>query len=347
MRSPIRKLARKHERNLKMLKAQTVYGGSVSPPPLTLGNLDGRFEEAADLIARSWKENKDQTLEYNPKFLASCYEYPGTDPTLSPAFYDDGRLVAFVSAFPRTVQFQGERLRLALLTFFTVSSGYKGAGIGKAVWTECLRRAQQTGYDGAIHYCVDGNVSNHVTVAAAASLGLESSRVFTVNYLINVLRSANSLVLPEFQNDIFRQFQTLANPVADRVPFARIWSPEEVQWNCSRRYGSICAVSGQGKGMLTGYTLSVAGQPDSTSLFLEDIFWDDLDETERSALLSCLLEGAGSASVAVVPLWGYFDPAPFLKARFRRSTRKLHAYVTLWGGRPVAPPMERLYMDVF
>src|SRR5579863_9493697 len=101
----------------------------TSPRPLaeqsfsTLSDLS----QASALMRLSWLENKDQTLDYNVDFLKSCYAYPGTDAHLSPAVYDDtGNLIAFVSAFPRQVIWNGRLRRLALLTFFTVTPSAKG-----------------------------------------------------------------------------------------------------------------------------------------------------------------------------------------------------------------------------
>jgi hypothetical protein len=44
-----------------------------------------------------------------------------------------------------------------------------------------------------------------------------------------------------------------------------------------------------------------------------------------------------SASLAVVPMLEYADISPFREARIHRSSRLLHAYLTLWFG-PVHPP---------
>jgi GNAT superfamily N-acetyltransferase len=327
------------------------FAASLYPrADLDCGNLGGRLQEAEALIASSWSENKDQTLQYNAEFLSSCYEYPGTDERLSPTLFRDGRLIAFVSAFPRHVRFQGENLRLALLTIFTVSPEHKGMGLGKAIWRECLSRVRQAGYDGALHYCVDGNKSNHVTVAAAKSMGLESARVFTVNYLIAALPKLESQNSAEPTGEFLQSFVSMAEAVGDRVPFSRVWSTDEVEWHCAKRYGSVRAMYRHGgkTGLLNGYTVGIASQSGTSSLFVEDVFWGDLEGEQRTALLNSFLGAAcSSAQVAVVPLWGYFDPAPFAKARFRLSTRKLHAYLTLWDDRPTPACMDSLYIDVF
>jgi hypothetical protein len=314
-------------------------------------NLDtANFQEAADLIAASWKENKDQTLDYNASFLDSCYEYPHTSPGLSPAIRRDNRLCAFVSGFPRRARLDGEDLRLVLATFFTVAADSKGQGLGKKVWAECLRRGCEAGLDGAIHYCVDGNRSNFVTVAAARQAGFDCRRVFTVKYLIRTLKPETGDPAPQDGANLTALFLESVGVVQERLRFARLWSPEEVEWECCRRYGALTASLERGgrRGMITGYILPIADQRHTPAVFLENLLWDCLQDQERSELLDLFLrKAARSAEIAVAPLWGYADPAPFQRARFRQSTRMLHAYLTFWNGRQAPDELNPMYMDVF
>lgn len=311
-------------------------------------DLDTHFQQAADLISHSWKENKDQTLDYNASFLASCYQYPGARMEFSPALYEDGRLRAFVCGFPRHVQLGGKRLRLLLLTFFTVAPERKGAGLGKAIWAEALRRAKAGGFDGAIHYCVDGNKSNLVTVGAAQSIGECSEWVFTVQYLMKLLQRTSPPDAPEESETALTQlFLECADKLRGGLPFARLWSREEADWEC-RRYGSTVSTAhtGGAAALLTGYVLNSAqGTP---CLFTENVLWEDLPPAARVGFLEQFLgQAALKAEVAVVPLWGYFDPGPFEEIGFRRSTRKLHAYLTLWRPSTVPGKFPCMYLDVF
>ncbi|MBV9297029.1 MAG: GNAT family N-acetyltransferase [Acidobacteriaceae bacterium] len=311
----------------------------------TLEDLGG----ASALIRRSWLENKDQTLDYNAAFLASSYAYPGTDLELSPAIYDDRRnLIAFVSAFPRRVVWNGQFLRLALLTFFTVAPEAKGRGLGKAVWAECLERARGGGYDGAIHYCVVGNKSNFVTVAAARSIGLTSERVFTIKYLMRPLKA------PELASESADAagaeilFRELAAELPSKARLCRSWSEDEIHWNCSVRYGGITEVHPSGRGLLTAYVLNTANTPPVGCLFIEDLLWDDLTADERAKLFKRMLDRAGAkAQIAVAPLWGYSDTEPFVKAGFRRSTRAMHMYLTLWNRHGLNSSPLPMYIDVY
>lgn len=179
--------------------------------------LGARFETAARLMRNSWAENSDQSLDYNLAFLASCYEYPEVNPSLSPILEDGPALCAFVSAFPRRAVLDGRPLRLALLSFFTVAAGMKGMGYGKTVWAERLRRACEAGYDGAVHYCVDGNRSNQVTVAAARSIGFETKLVMTLGYLIRFLRLAPDAVPAPLEASFLQAFPSYAEGLAARL----------------------------------------------------------------------------------------------------------------------------------
>jgi hypothetical protein len=308
--------------------------------------------EAADLIASSWKENKDQPLDYNASFLSSCYEYPHTSPELSPAIRRGHGLSAFVSGFPRRVRLDGEELRLVVATFFTVAVEAKGQGLGKKVWAECLRRACEAGFDGAIHYCVDGYKSNLVTMAAAREAGFDCRRVFSVKYLIRTLKPELGDPAPPDDGHLSPLFLECVRAVQDRLRFARLWSREEAEWECRGRYGALAESLERGGrwGMITGYRLHIADQRHTPVVFIENLLWDCLQDPERRELLDRFLrKAARSAEIAVVPLWGYTDPAPFQAARFRQSTRMMHAYLTFWNGRqaPDGDEFNPMYIDVF
>lgn len=317
-------------------------------------SLGGRFNDAAQVIEASWLENKDQTLDYNPDFLRSCYEYPGTDPELSPAIYEQGQLAAFVCGFPRTVRIHGRLRRLLMMTYFTVAPAAKGRGLGKRVWAECLRRARAKNYDGAIHYCVDGNKSNLVTVGAAELLGLSCVRIFTIQYLMRPVPEGASLgadsnasvalSIPEFEDAFARH----APAETSTLELGREWTRPEIEWQCRGRYGAVRETCDRGEAMLTAYVLKTAKPSRSPMLFIEDIFWSKIGLDQRIHMLNRLLARmAGAAEIALAPLWGYADMQAFRRAGFRLSTRKLHAYLTFWNGADAKIPEAPLYIDVF
>lgn len=313
-------------------------------------NCGSRFGQAAELIAASWRENRDQALDYNSEFLRSCYEYPGVDPSLSPAIFVDGRMVAMVSAFPRSVILDGKPLRLALLTFLTTASGMKGNGFGLSIFRQCLQRVQAAGFDGAVHYCVASNkTSNSVTVAAAESLGFAIRHVFTVHYMMRFIPGSTPTAAPCAGDESFRAaFADHALRLAVAGNFCRTWNASEIDWECNERCGAICA-SYDGRpqdGLLTGYVLGTAAGADTQCLFIENIFWGDLDEAGRKSLVNSLLsQVVGRAQIALVPLMGYADTSVFASLRFRQALRNLNAYLTVWNGAgPCSLPS--MYIDV-
>jgi hypothetical protein len=307
------------------------------------------FCEAAELIATSWRENKEQALDYNAAFLQSCYEYPGVDTSLSPAIFVDSRMVAMASAFPRSVLFDRKLLRLAMLTFCTVAPEMKGKGLGLAVWRECLQRVRAAGYDGAIHYCVEGNKSNFVTVAAAETLGFEACRVFTVQQLMRFIPESTPTTKQCISDVSFRRaFATHAARLAGKEQFARTWSEREIDWECHRRYGAVCAScnGNPDDGLLTGYVIGTAADAGVRCLFFENIFWGNLDDLGRELLVTSLLsQVAGQAQIAAVPLFGYADMSVFARLGFRKTVRKTNLYLTVWNG--VCPrTLSSAYMDL-
>jgi hypothetical protein len=51
--------------------------------------------------------------------------------------------------------------------------------------------------------------------------------------------------------------------------------------------------------------------------------------------------------MAIVPCLGYADMEPFSASRFRRSSRVLQAYLTVFKGEPMPEAVSRMYLDVF
>lgn len=302
---------------------------------------------AAELMRASWSENRESPLDYDADVLRSYLEYPGDGPVLAPALLDDGRLVAFVVGMPRTVSLHGEPRRLLLMTFFTVAPGWKGHGLGAEVWAECLRRARDAGYDGAVHYCVDGNVSNHVTLAGARRLGLSSTHLGTVCYLMRLLtpvaggpRAARPPVVDDFLQ--------AARTAAGHAAFARRWTAAEAAWQCHGRLEPIGVTCRQGDaaGAIAGYGMRMLDSLRTRCAFVDDVLLHELAPPDRVHLVEEFVAAAAAhARIAVVPVLDYADMSAFHATGFRRSPRTLNAYLTMWDA--VADvDVRSMYMDV-
>jgi GNAT superfamily N-acetyltransferase len=294
---------------------------------------------ASTLIRESWSENRETTLDYGVEFLQSCLEYP-EQPILTPAIFDDGAPAAMVFGMPRHARLLGEARKLLLMTFFTVGPQWKGRGLGKAVWAACLAEARDAGFDGAIHYCVEGNLSNHAIAKAAAGMGLDAVRILPVRFLQKLLKPAAE---GDGESPAAEVFLRAAEAV--QAPLTRIWTRAEAEWQIRDRAGALCVTyeSGAASGALSGYTI---GCLDGTRCFLiEDVLWDGLAPGEQAHLLGRLLASAAEkAEVAAVPMPGYADLSAFRQAGFRLSRRVLNAYLTMWRG--AATELRGFYMDV-
>ena len=150
----------------------------------------GDFDSLASVVRDSWSETPNQSLLYDAPFIRSAFAYPGASFDLAPTIYIDGHPAAFVAGFSRTVRLKGREQRLACVTFWTTSKRFKGRGYGSRVWTEILRRARDSGYDGAVNYCVDGAATNDMVVACGKRVDAAVYRVFSTKYLARLLRPA-------------------------------------------------------------------------------------------------------------------------------------------------------------
>jgi GNAT superfamily N-acetyltransferase len=310
---------------------------------LELCDIGARYDDAAAVIRRAFHTNNETFLNYNSTFLASCYDYPGTKSELSPAFFHDDRLVAILVSLPRHVVFERKRLALALLTLNAVDPQYRAYGLGIEMVTEAVRRARANGYDGAIYYCVEGHAANRTSAAGVKAASATCNHVYTVEYLIKILRATSS---EESESADPKDFLYAAEPLARRISFSRVWSVDEAAWQCSGRYRGLSESleKNNNRGIVTGYILETdAGKG---CLFVEDLLWDDLEIQERKLLLRRLLNRAApSAQIAVVPLWGYTRYDIFRELGFRKSTRRLHVYLSLWNGLNVTSPLAAMYID--
>jgi hypothetical protein len=315
-------------------------------------NCRGDFAQISELIEKSWAENTHPAFYYGPEFLASCFEYPGASFTLAPAIYEGAAPLAFVAAFPRRVLLQGRQLQLAIVTLLTVAREHKKSGIGIVLWNEIVERLRHAGFDGMLNYCLDGESMNGMIEGCCRMLRLPTARAFSVAYWSRVLHSREAPNdSADWEEGTVERFLELTAPIARQTPLARLWSREEAEWQCRRRFGAIAAEleSGSRRGMLTGYITHVANESRTRCLMVEDVLWGALEPHERDVLVKKFLDQAvaAGAQIAALPVLGYADPQPFHNARFRLSQRVLHAYITIWNGSPQMESLPSMYLDVF
>jgi len=327
---------------------------AVKAPRLSIENFRGDFAQLASLMQASWGENSTQSLLYTSEFLASCFEYPGANFSLAPTIYVQSQPVAFVAGFPRHVKFNGREQKIIVITFLTVSPEYKKKGFGIILWSELVNRARAAGFDGMVNYCVDGEPMNAMILGSCNRLKLPIARIYSARYMSAVLRADDHIQgSPDNNERAAEIFLDLAAPLLDRQPLARIWSKPEAEWQCVSRSQPVTEAFSEGgqSGLLTGYIMSISDKQRTKCLLIEDILWGNLAADERQALLEKFLKKAARAGVrfATVPVLGYADMEPFKKARFQRTRRVLHAYLTLWSAehadRP-SEPLPSMYLDI-
>lgn len=249
-------------------------------------------------------------------------------------------MVAMVCGMPRRVLVEGSERTLALLTFFTVSDDFKGQGLGGRIWAECLRQAKARGYDGAIHFCVEGNISNHITVTAAQRAGYHVERIFSASYLVRGMSGVGRAPagVPSIE-----AFLRAAN-LQPRVALHRLWTEAEVRWQYIKRAGAFCVTSEAAA--IGGYAMPLIGLDGNRCAVIEDVLWHSADDKERDLLLnSCVSSLTGSADIVTVPVLNDLDTSVFKRAGFRRSMRVVHAYLTTWK-EAAALQCKSIYLDL-
>lgn len=307
----------------------------------------GDFEAMAGMLQQSWASNNEVPLLYTASFLESACRYPGTDFNLSPSIYNGDEPLAFVAGLPRHFEVNGERQSLILTSFLTAAPGEQNSSYGLTIWRNVHNRAREAGYAGVLSLCVEGDQMNKIISPVARLFRLNTQHIFRVDYLMRFLRPAQQ-TLPEADCDI-DLFLELARGLPQGVPFARVWTREEAEWQCRLRSGAVTASMRHGErhGMLTGYVTEVASKPPVKALAVEDILWGNLEDAERKDLLQQFLLAAAArgAQVASCPVMNYADLAPFRNAGFRPAKRRVHIYLTHWKPEKLSE-FPAVYMDV-
>jgi len=317
------------------------------------GNFNGDFDELSALIERSWGENKEQPLRYTSEFLRSLFEYPGASFEMAPAIYRDGRLVAFVAGFPRSVRLasHSQTIRLLSVSFLTVAPEHKRSGYGPLIWGELLNRALSLGFHGALDFTVEGDPWSEQILPVARVLGQPTAPVFTVPFMARLLKPAESAPAEhESKADTATVLMEAASQIPENVPLVRCWSHAEAEWQCRWRTGALNAAIDveDRRGILNGYAIETSGGAPLLSVVLDNILWGELAPSGCVELTKLLISKAAQigARMIVTPVLGYADMQPLAAAGFRKTRRSLRAYLTLWD----APPPESfsaVYIDVF
>jgi hypothetical protein len=229
---------------------------------------------------------------------------------------------------------------------------YKKSGYGMVLWGELVRRALAAGYLGVMSYSVDGAPMTNMMLGCYQRMKVPASRIYSVHHLTRLMLSKQSRTNSEdIDQGLIDSFLQAASQVSEAIPLARVWSPEEAEWQCRHRANPIVVShSSSGRqGFLTGYVMPIADRDRTKCLLIEDILWNNLTGEERQVLVQKLVDRSASAGarMAVVPQLGYSDPEPFIKARFLRSPRVLHAYFGRLDGGLEPEPVSSFYVDVF
>jgi hypothetical protein len=303
------------------------------------------------MIQQSWANNANQSLVYSEAFLRSAFDYPGSSFSLAPAVYGDAGLLGFLAGFPRTVRWNADAhpARLILNSFLTAATEVKGPGVGIKLWGDLVKRARDEGYGGTITFCVEGDGMSRMMPLISRLLKLNTERIFSVEFLVRLLRPTTSEPPAETSDSDINLFLELASALPSNLPLVRLWTRAEAEWQCRNRTGALTVsseVRGR-RGILTGYLMQAASAPPTTVVLLGDLLWGDLEPVERTELLERFLRAAAGqgARFASCPVLDYASIDPLTAGGFRRSKRMVHTYLTFWNG--LQPqPVPALYIDV-
>jgi GNAT superfamily N-acetyltransferase len=99
-------------------------------------------ESAAAILQASWQP---PCLDYSTDYIRWQFSYPGDPGAAGVAAVASGEPIGFAAVVPRTVAFEGKRHPMLLLSFVSVRPGYRGQGVGKALYAALTAIAKKTG----------------------------------------------------------------------------------------------------------------------------------------------------------------------------------------------------------
>lgn len=319
------------------------------PAPVFVEDFRGDYEQLQAMIETSWAQNESPPLLYEAGFLADCFGYPGASFALAPAIYRDTEIVTFSAGLPRRMVIEGSERRLVLSSFLTVAPSYKSRGYGVVAWSELARRAAQSGFDGIVNYCVEGEAMNRIIDGCCRRIGIPNLKVAAIPYLSRVLWPKRSDSAGKQSGASVEGFLSAAAKITRGTPMARVWSAEEARWQL-QRFGGVSVQGGEDgdPAVLTGYVMPIADRARTPCLVVEDVLWGSLDPGQCATMVRELLAQATAmgARIAIVPSLGYAPTEPFAACGFRPSQRVVNCYLSIWeGSMPSAPPAA-WYLDV-
>lgn len=333
----------------------STQSGSGRPKPArAIDSFRGDYAALASMMERAWSHDSGAFL-YTPDYLRSVLTSPGAGPSLAPTLYENDEPKGFASGFPRRVLLEGRSISIVVSANLTITPAYQKLGMGGVLLGDLIKRAQAEGHDGMMQYCIAGGPMNGIVLGLGRALGIPTQQVQTIAYLSRTLFPKGAAA-PQLEEDpperetAPEMLMELAAEVARGTRLARQWSRADAQWQCSRD-GAVVAqlVVGPRRGLLTGYIMQVAAGDLPKCLIIDDILWGSLEDSERALLVKALLQKAAAAGarLAIAPVLGYADTAPLTAAHFRQSNRVLHAYLSVWTGKPPTETLPSMYLDVF
>jgi len=330
---------------------------SVSGKP-TVRVFDGDIDALYQLIDESWNRDyqDEMRFDYSRAFLRWNLESSLCDPDLFIGSYVGSKLVGFCARFPRIVSVAGKKAQLALGTFLTTHSDYRGRGIAKDVVTASVKTMKEKGYSGYFYYLQTG----HGSVPLYDGLPIPSMLVLPkVRFYVKVLDveairrcwdigwferlfltamkgipSVNTRhgTICGYTPQNLSACTEFLNGISSLVPVARQWSSAELGFRLEDFDESFCYIyqaEGKIKGMMSGYMLDVRGrkwgravarsnETDQKAAFIDNIRLDPLGESEKRALIHHTLHEAkkSGCTLAMIPSSYSYDRLSLLCCGF-------------------------------
>jgi hypothetical protein len=313
--------------------------------------------EVAELMNRTWPR---PCWQYTGPMLAGYQRRPGAGRALSLGYRCEGELAGYMAYMPCPVLYAGRRWRLLFASFWTALGKYALKSIPLKLHFALYRQACARNYQGLLTIGEEDSKGLRAFELVSARLELPYRTLARFGMMMGTPRLARRRLPPgehggrvqPYSGAWRGQCATLVARAGGRLPLARLFSVEELDFLLGAREGSrtwLWLEDGRVRGLLGGWMQCVMGNRLSQAFQVDHALLDGLDPGEQLAFLGAIFADPCWEGIEAVhvPLTGPAGEEAFRQAGFMRTRKSFQLNYLPMREAPALAPVERFYLEFY
>lgn len=324
---------------------------------IEITNFDGDLDVVADMAKDSWRMEYARG-SYPNLYRKELLEYylKGTPHQHHTAAYDGKRLVGFLASLVHNFNLKGKICRGGMSGLLFTHRDYMRRGVAMDVIEKAVEINRQGGYvDFSLNYLDRGHKSTHLIN--------KFSKTYTIQCVKEMYAIVRVIDLPKMKkNESLKWYESLGirllgahgvpkagevpgivrpyrkedaptcalllNEYQQRVPFARIWEPRELDREFDYppvAHSLVYERDKEVKGVISYTAIEHIGGAPGYYAWLNHVHYSRLDKRERHFFVAGFLKDAAENGCISVLEWNknYYDKKPLWRCRFMPYPRVL------------------------